>query len=98
MRHGSKRMRDAGCECDGCRLSALVTYDPPPNTVKLDATPYRYVMGHAFAGGVTVTALAARSGVSRAELTSIWYGRREFIQQRTAAKLREALLSYAEGS
>jgi hypothetical protein len=51
-------------------------------------------MGAAFSSGVTVTALALRSGVSRCELTSIWYGRREFIQRRTAEKLRAGLLSY----
>jgi hypothetical protein len=51
-------------------------------------------MGHAFAGGVTVSALAIRCGVSRQELTSIWYGKRCWIQRGTAERIRVGLLSY----
>lgn len=90
VRHATKAMREAGCTCDGCRLSGLIA---PQRTVnKVDAAPFRYVIQCAIAGGFTLSSIAQTSGVSRQELGRIWYGQ-EAIQRRTAAKLRVGLLS-----
>lgn len=64
------------------------------NLTKVDPAPFRYVMQIVVASGVSVTALALRSGVSRYELTRIWYGQVETIWPSTAEKLRTALVSY----
>lgn len=98
MKHATQKMRDTGCDCDGCRLTGII-HTPNRNVAKVEAAGYRYVMQRAVASGTTISELARISGVSRHELTTIWYGRREHIWQSTAEKLRTALLSLIpEGS
>lgn len=92
MRHGTQAMRDAGCACDGCRLTGILV-SQNRSVGKVEAAGFRDVMQHAVAAGCTMAELARRSGVSRQEVSRIRNGHQEHIWQSTAAKLRDALLS-----
>lgn len=94
--HGTKNQINAGCRCDSCRLTAFVMERRSlyRSVTKIDAAPFAYVLDVALNSGIKLAAIAAASGVSRSELTSIRYGQRERLWPETARKLRVGLLSF----
>lgn len=95
MRHGTRMAIATGCDCDGCRLTAMLyarrgTLREPPK-VSIDPAPYQAILQSLTAQGFTVQDVAERCALHPQTLYGLWHGKRLRLNSETASKLRTML-------